>query len=166
MIAAGLCRTGGASLIIASDLMEFRRNKALEMGADIAVDPRSEDIYKIVMDKTDNCGVDVLLEISGNPKALNDGLRCLTPGGRVSLLGLFDDDISLDVNRGIVFKGARVYGITGRKMFSTWFTTRNLLASKRINIEPVITHRLALDEVAKGMELMHSGQSGKIILVP
>ena len=166
MIAIGLCRAGGATTIIASDLMPYRLNKATEMGADYTVNPKEDDLYDIVMEQTNGNGVDVLLEMSGSAKALNDGLRCLTPGGRVSLLGLFDDDISLDINNGIVFKGATVYGITGRIMFDTWFKTRNFLASGRIDISPIITHTLKLEEFAKGFELMQSGKSGKIVLIP
>ncbi len=166
MIATGLCRIGGATQIIASDLMDFRLKKAMEMGADIAVDPRKDDLYEVVMDRTNGNGVDVILEMSGSGPAFNAALKCLTPGGRISILGLFDDMVPLDLNNGIVFKGAKVYGITGRRMFETWHMTRNILASGRLDLSPVITHVLPFEEYAKGMELMKSGQSGKIVLKP
>ncbi|MFP4460415.1 MAG: L-threonine 3-dehydrogenase [Candidatus Zixiibacteriota bacterium] len=166
MIAAGLCRIGGATTIIATDLIEYRLDMAKKMGADYAINPKNDNLYDRVMEITGGNGVDVVLEMSGSAKALNDALKCLTPGGRVSLLGLFNDDITLDINNGMVFKAAKVYGITGRRMFETWYMTRNFLASKRIDVKPVITHTLPLEEYARGMELMKSGESGKIVLIP
>ena len=166
MIATGLSRMGGATDIIATDLMPYRLNKAMEMGADAVVNPKEQDLHEFVMDRTHGNGVDIVLEMSGSGVAFNNALKCLTPGGRVSILGLFDDMVKIDLNNGIVFKGAKVYGITGRRMFETWHITRNILAANRLDLSPVITHVLPLEEYEKGMNLMKSGESGKIILKP
>ncbi|MBA7663479.1 L-threonine 3-dehydrogenase [subsurface metagenome] len=69
---------------------------------------------------------------------------------------------------GIIFKGAVVVGISGRKMFDTWYRVANLLESKRIDISPIITHKFPLDEYEKGFNLMMSKErkAAKILLFP
>ncbi|UCF70909.1 MAG: L-threonine 3-dehydrogenase, partial [candidate division WOR-3 bacterium] len=63
-------------------------------------------------------------------------------------------------------KYATVQGINGRLMFSTWHKTSRFLSSGRLDLKPIITHRLRFDEFEKGMELMRRGDCGKILLYP
>ncbi|MDW7679480.1 MAG: zinc-binding dehydrogenase, partial [bacterium] len=108
--------------------------------------------------------VDVVLEMSGNEKALIEGCKMLGLGGRLSILGVFDNPVKLDLNNLIVFKGIRVYGITGRKMFSTWYKAANFLRTKKLDLSPAITHEFKLEQFEKGFDLMKSGLCGKIVL--
>ena len=66
----------------------------------------------------------------------------------------------------IIFKGAIVQGINGRKMFETWFQMEALLATGKLNLEPAITHRLKLSEFHKAMELLQSGEAIKVVMRP
>ncbi len=118
------------------------------------------------MEETKGDGVDVVLEMSGNVNALKQGVQLITSGGRVSLLGLFNGDVTLDLNEGIIMKGVRVYGITGRRMFSTWYKAARFLESHLLDISPVITHQFSLDDINEAMELMKSGNCGKIVFFP
>lgn len=163
LLAIGVARAAGATKIIVSDLSDYRLDIARRMGADIVVNAATEDLKTIVMDETNGIGVDVGLEMSGNGLALNDLLKVITAGGRISLLGLFNSNVSIDLNN-LIFKKIRVYGITGRKIFQTWATVSRLLRSKRLDVTPVITHKFPLTDFEKGMKLMKSGSSGKVIL--
>ncbi len=164
LLAIGVARASGATLIIVSEPSEFRREIAKKMGADVVVNPLEEDLVDVVMRETKGVGVDVVLEMSGVPQALRDGLRAVTPGGRVSLLGLFDGDVTLDLNELVIFKNLRVYGITGRRMFSTWFKVSRLLASGRLDPSPVITHVYqGFDKFEEAFELMEKGLTGKVV---
>ncbi|MGB7549809.1 MAG: L-threonine 3-dehydrogenase, partial [Terracidiphilus sp.] len=87
-------------------------------------------------------------------------------GGRASLLGIPARPVELDLARDIIFKGATVQGINGRKMFETWFQMEALLAAGKLDLEPVITHRLKLSEFARAMELLQSGEAIKVVLKP
>jgi threonine 3-dehydrogenase len=104
--------------------------------------------------------------MSGHPSSLTLAFNALTPGGRVSLLGLFDGPASLDFDNAIVFKAARVHGIFGRRMFDTWYQVKGLLArpSFREKVAQVITHRVAIPEIAQAMELIESGRAAKVSL--
>ncbi|MCJ7619373.1 MAG: L-threonine 3-dehydrogenase, partial [Anaerolineae bacterium] len=71
-----------------------------------------------------------------------------------------------DLANEVVFKGATVYGVTGRLVWKTWYQTRALLDSGAVDVKPIITHRLPLEEFEAGMELMRTGQCGKVVLFP
>lgn len=166
LLSIGVARVFGATNIIVSEPNPYRRDIAKEMGADIVFDPTSEDLDYVVKDVTNGTGVDFVAEMSGNPVALNQGLKAITPGGSMALLGLPDDKVSLDLTGDVIFKGIKLIGITGREMFKTWHIAGRLIKEKRLDLEPVITHRFPLEDYAKGMDLMKSGNCGKIILNP
>ena len=75
-------------------------------------------------------------------------------------------DRLLDLANDIVFKGATVQGISGRRMYQTWYQTRALLNSGAVQVDPLITHHFLFEEESfeKGMELMNAGRCGKVVL--
>jgi threonine 3-dehydrogenase len=106
------------------------------------------------------------LEMSGHPQAIRDGLEALRNAGRVSLLGLPSDPFELDVTRLVIFKGAVVQGINGRRMFQTWRQMNELLTSGRLDISAAMTHVMPIEDYAAAMEQLKSGSAGKIVLLP
>lgn len=166
LMAVGVARISGATEVFATDLNPFRLDLARKMGATHALNPKETDVTAEVRDATHGIGVDVVLEMSGNAQALHQGFKALRPGGRVSLLGLLSRPETIDLNDEVIFKGARVYGITGRKMFSTWYKATRFLASGLLDITPVITHQFPLRDFARAMELMKKGECGKVVLLP
>ena len=165
LLSIGVAKVSGAYPIIATEINEYRIKKAKEMGADYVLNPLKDNIYEIVMDITKGNGVDVFCEVSGNEKALIDGLNLTTPGGRVSILGLFKDEVKFDINNLVVLKGLRIYGITGRKIYSTWYKTSALIESGILDISPVLTHKFKLEEFEKAFNLMETGNCGKIAFI-
>ncbi|RAL26422.1 L-threonine 3-dehydrogenase [Thermoflavimicrobium daqui] len=165
LMAVAIAKASGATQVIALDLNEYRLNLAEELGATHLVRSHLEDPIQTVRSMTKGNGVDVVLEMSGHPVAINQGLQMLTHGGRISLLGLPTQPVELNITDDIVFKGATVHGITGRRMFKTWEQTAGFLESGLIDIKPLITHRFAFTEFAEAFELMKSGQCGKIVLL-
>ncbi len=167
LLAVGVARASGATKIIVSDLSDYHLEIAKKMGADVAVNAGKENFKEAVFEETDGLGVDVGLEMSGSGKALNDLLSVMTPGGRVSLLGLFGEDfVPVSLNDNVIFKKLRIYGITGRRIFQTWVIVSRLLSSGRLDVSPVITHKFKLEDFEKGMKLMEEKKSGKVILYP
>ncbi len=164
LFATGIARASGASLIIVSDPNNYRLAIARKMGAHLSINPKKEDVVKLVREITKNNGVDVVLEFSGNNQALNQGLKVITPGGRISILGIYERGVLLDLNKNVIFKKIRIYGITGRKIFSTWYKTSNFLSSGLVDINPIITHQFELKDYEKGIKLMKDGKCGKVLL--
>ncbi len=164
LFATGIARASGASLIIVSDPNNYRLAISKKMGAHMAINPGKKDITPLILDATNNNGVDVVLEFSGNNQALNQGLRVITPGGRISILGIYEKNVSIDLNKEVIFKKIRIYGITGRKVFSSWHKTSRFLSSGIVNPDPILTHQFPLKDYEKGIKLMREGKCGKVIL--
>lgn len=166
LMSIAVSRICGATQIIATEINAYRIELAKKVGADLVLNPKEEKIVPRVLGETRNLGVDAVLEMSGNPTAIRDAFEALRPGGRYSILGIPDKPMEIDLGKHIVFKYATVQGINGRLMFSTWHQTARFLSSGRLDLAPIITHRFSLDEYEKGMELMASGNCGKILLYP
>src|SRR5207302_9048598 len=109
---------------------------------------------------------DCALEMSGATSAIAAATRLVRPGGWVSLLGIGDAPATLDLSRDVVMKGLTLYGVTGRRMFSTWEQTSAYLTDSRIDVSRLLTHRFPLDGVDDAITLMRSGQCGKVVLQP
>jgi threonine 3-dehydrogenase len=166
LFSVGIARALGAWKVIAIEPNDERRALAAKMGADLLVDPEADDPVEVVMDATEGNGAEVVLEMSGNASAIGQGTRMLAPGGRMSLLGLPDRPVTLDLSDQVIFKEARILGITGRQMFRTWQQTTTLLSTGRVDISPVITHRLPLERYTEAFETAASGHAAKVIVFP
>jgi len=166
--AVALCKAAGADKVIAIDHHEGRLKFAKDFGADVLVKNGAEglDTQKEIMDATDGLGADVFLEFAGSPKAMADGLATLKPGGRASILGIFPKPFELDVTEQIVFKGITIHGITGRKMFDTWYKAKSFLSGGKVKLEKLVTHRFKLSEIEKGFDVMKRKEGMKIVLEP
>ncbi len=166
LFAVGIARALGAWKVIAVEPVDERRTLAGAMGADLLVDPKVEDPVEVVLRETDGVGAEVVLEMSGNPRAIDQGTRMLARGGRMSLLGLPDGPVTLDLADQVIFKEARILGITGREMFRTWQQTTTLLSTGRVDVTPVITHRFALEEFEEAFATAGSGRAAKVVMFP
>jgi threonine 3-dehydrogenase len=166
LFSIAVARACGAGPILASDVNPYRLDLAKKIGADVVIDASKEDVVARVEDATEGMGVDVVLEMSGHPTAVRQGLAAVRNAGRVSLLGLPSDSFELDLTSFVIFKGLTVQGINGRLMFQTWRQMNDLLTSGRLDIRPAITHVMAIDDYAQAMDELKRGNAGKIVLVP
>lgn len=171
LFAVGVARTCGVTNIFLVGKYDFNMDIGKRMGADHLLYANREDVDRIefIKDHTYGYGADIVLDMAGSPQALQEGFQMLRKGGRFTAFGVASvSPTPIDYNNGIVFKGAQVHGINGRKMFDTWFRVRNLLASGRLNIAPVITHLFALEDYATGFEVMmeRPRKSAKVVLFP
>ena len=165
LMAVAVARQAGAQVVIAVDITDYRLRLARELGASEAIDATKGDPVARVRELTRGSGADVLLEMSGHPTGISQGLRALRPGGEASLLGLPSAPFRVDWGNEIVLKGLTLRGITGRRIFETWHQVRALLRAG-LELSPLITHRLPLERFAEGMNLIASGRCGKVILYP
>ncbi len=164
LFAIAVAKACGAAHILAVEPNAGRRALAERMGADKLLDPANPAMEAEVKAATGNNGVDVLLEMSGHPSAIRQGLRLLRNGGRASLLGIPAKPVELDLAEAVIFKGATIHGINGRRMYETWLQAEALLRGGQIDLSPVITHRLPLANFDEAMHLLASGEASKILL--
>jgi len=171
LFAVGVARVCGVTSIFLVGKYDFNMEIGRRMGADHLLYANREDVDRVqyVMDHTYGYGADIVLDMAGSPQALDEGFKMLRKGGRFTAFGVASvSPTPIDYNNGIVFKGAQVHGINGRKMYDTWFRVRNLLASGRLDIAPVITHLYPLEEYEKGFQVMmqRPRTSAKVVLFP
>jgi threonine 3-dehydrogenase len=132
------------------------------MGATRAIDIRSETLDHTMTSLGMEEGFDIGMEMSGVPSAFREMLRTMQHGGSVALLGIMPEDTGIHWDE-VIFKGLMMKGVYGREMFETWYKMSSMLQSG-LDISPVITHRLGVDDFQQGFETMASGHSGKVIL--
>lgn len=164
LFAVAVAKACGAARVFALEPNAQRRALAEQMGADLLLDPADPATDALVQAATGNNGVDVLLEMSGHAAAIRQGFRLLRNGGWAGLLGLPSKPVELDLANAVIFKGATVHGINGRKMYETWLQAEALIRTGRIDLSPVITHRLPLERFDEAMHLLESGEASKILL--
>jgi threonine 3-dehydrogenase len=153
----------GAGPVIVSEVKDYRLELAKKNGADFIVNPAKEDAYAKIMEITNGEGVDAVLEMSGNESAFNLGIKSVMPGGHISILGVFNSTVDLNINEAI-FKNITMYGITGRKMFDTWYTLSSLLNTKKIDLDKIITDVIPFENWQEGFDKMEAGTCGKVVL--
>jgi threonine 3-dehydrogenase len=171
LFSVGIARASGVTNIFLFGMAEKMLDIGRQMGADHVINVLDKDINPVdyVRDHTYAFGVDVSVDMAGNQKAVSLALDVARKGGRFSAFGVAPgNSLELDYNNGIVFKGLRIDGINGRKMFDTWYRVRNFLASKRLDISPVITDVLQLEDFETGFERLMSQprESAKVVLFP
>lgn len=166
LMSIAIAKACGSSTVFATETNDHRREMAKQMGADYALNPAAEDPVKRIRETTSGTGVDVLLEMSGNPKAIQQGFKALRAGGRASLLGIPTENVPLDLVEDVIFKGATVQGIYGRRMYETWVEMTALLKAGRLNLQPLFGERLALENYESAFWKLQSGMAGKILMYP
>jgi threonine 3-dehydrogenase len=162
--AVGVARAAGASLVIASDYNPKRLELARKMGAQVTLNPGTDDVVARVRELTGGDGVDLVCEMSGHPSGHAQAFAAARQGGRVNLLGTPNRTTEVDFAADVIFKGLTLYGVTGRKMYQTWHQMFRFLRAKQLNPAPVITHRFPLECIAEAIQVIKDGQAGKVIL--
>ncbi len=166
LFAIAIAKACGAGPIFATEPHPYRQKLAQEMGATLVIDSSKTDPAVEVLAQTNGVGADVVLEMSGSPVAVRQAFQMLRRGGRISLLGIPSKPLELDLANDIIFKGALVQGINGRRMFETWYQMQALLKSGALNIAPLITNRIAMADFQQGMDLLLSGHASKVLMYP
>jgi 2-desacetyl-2-hydroxyethyl bacteriochlorophyllide A dehydrogenase len=135
-----------------ADINDFRVQKAIDLGANGIFLRREEDTHKMVMNLTDNLGVDHAFEAVGVEAALVQALQVVKKGGKVTLLGIFEElypkiPVNLFVQREISLCGSQGYSWDFQDSI-------NLIGQRRINLKDLITTRLPLDQLQNGFDIL------------
>ena len=160
------CKKMGAAKVIAVQRSKPRRDKALEIGADIVIDPTTSDTVQIVNEETGGYGADAVIVTAPSPEVQNEALEITKTTGRVLYFAGSKNvkDVSLDINH-IIYKQLKISGTHG--------------APRRLHIEAVkwidhnlidfpffITHAFSLRETEKAFQAALSKEGLKCIVKP
>ncbi|WP_332878482.1 NAD(P)-dependent alcohol dehydrogenase [Massilia sp. S19_KUP03_FR1] len=170
----GLCATAGARLrgasrIIAVDTFPERLAMAQRLGADAVVDYRAGDAVEEILRLTGGRGVDVAIEALGTQQTFENCLRVLKPGGTLSSLGVYSGKLTLPMD-------AFAAGLADQSLVTTLCPggkerMRRLMAivaSGRLDLQPLITHRFRLEQIEDAYELFANQRDGvlKVAITP
>lgn len=156
----------GAKKIIAVEVNPYRIKLAKEMGADVVINPKEEDVILRMLEETNGLGVDVVTEFSGHKGAMESTFKYIKKGGNMAFLGITPDKIEIDISNDIVFKGVTIYGVTGRKMYENWIQVSAFIDAKKIKFEKIVTHVIKMKNYEEAFRIMASGDSGKVVMIP
>lgn len=170
----GLCATAGARLkgasqIIVVDSVPERLAMSKRLGADLALNYRQLDPIAEIMKLTSGRGADVAIEALGTQQTFESCLRSLKPGGTLSSLGVYSGKLSLPVD-------AFAAGLGDHRIITTLCPggkermrrLMNIVASGRVNLEPLVTHRFKLDQIEEAYDLFANQRNGvlKVAITP
>ncbi|MEJ7820525.1 MAG: alcohol dehydrogenase catalytic domain-containing protein [Rubrobacteraceae bacterium] len=159
-----LARLAGARTIIVSEPSEERRRLAKDLGSDITVDPRSEDLSEVVWEEAG--GVDVAVICIGVPALVNEALRLTRPGGRVNVFAGLAGKGWAEVEANLIhYKELDVTG-TSNSRRREFAVALRLIESGDVNVEPMLTHRYPLASAVEAIEMSASGAGVKIAVIP
>ena len=168
LFSIGIARASGASKVFAVDLNPFRLSLATTMGADsvynASKDGQGDVVAGWIVEANEGFGVDIVLEMSGAASAVDAAFKGVRNGGRVTLFGIPSKPVTIDVAESMIFKNLTVLALNGRRIFDTWFRTRWILESGLVDVRPLITREMGLEDIQEAMELLSSGQASKIVL--
>ena len=161
IMAAGICRFIGARHVVVTDVNDYRLELAGKMGATHLVNVGRENLDVAMRAQDIHEGFDIGLEMSGSPQAFNDMLHHMYHGGKIALLGILPEKTLIDWDQ-VIFKGLHIKGIYGREMFETWYKMTQMIVGG-LDLNPVLTHRISIDDYLDGFEVMRTGQCGKVV---
>ncbi|MBK9170031.1 MAG: L-threonine 3-dehydrogenase [Bryobacterales bacterium] len=165
LMACRIAEAAGALSVVVVEPQAHKRALALRMGAHAAYDPAADGWFeKFIADTPDGVGVDVVLEISGAQQGIHKAFDMVRPGGEVALLGIPSRPVTLDLSNSIIFKSVTVRGVNGRLMYETWYQCERFLLEHKLDLSPVVTHRMPYGEYQEAFRLLRNGDAVKIIL--
>jgi len=164
LMAVSVARAAGAAHLIAADVDANRLEVAKELGADACVQTDHDDWVDQVRELTHGLGPEVVCEMSGATPAINGALAALRNCGTMAMLGLPRGDVPININEHVIFKGSRLIGVNGRRIFETWYQVEDLLLSGQVHLKPIITHEIPICDFESGFRLMAAGEAIKVIL--
>ncbi|MEM0364139.1 MAG: zinc-dependent dehydrogenase [Candidatus Nitrosocaldus sp.] len=160
-----LARLNNASKVIAVDVNDFRLDFASRVGADISVNASRDDPVPIARDVTEQRGVDIAIVATGNVNAVHTALRMVRRGGKVVIFGVPSKGtiIQLDLNH-LFNNEIKMVPSLAASDHDT-MAAFNLIASRRIDIARIITHRFRLDDAINAIECAHRASDAMKVII-
>ena len=162
--AVQVARMVGAAPIIAVDPLESARERALALGADVALDPTSEDVPARVFELTGGSMLDVAVDLVGANVVLAQAAACLGRRGKVVMVGLSLDDVQLGPG---VFFGIQSQSLLGHLGYdkADLDTLVDLVTHGRLDVSGSVTRLMPLEEVADGVHQLQTKEGNPVRLV-
>jgi (R,R)-butanediol dehydrogenase/meso-butanediol dehydrogenase/diacetyl reductase/L-iditol 2-dehydrogenase len=156
-----LALLGGASQVVVADPVESKRNIALEMGADVALDPLKEDMWATTMKVTGNRGFDTVIEASGNLDSAKSAMDMVGKAGTMVYFAVYPMNFELPIKPFDLYSRE----LTVRGVFmSPYLFPRTIALLPKLKLKPLVSKIYPLDDVVEAFEEQKRGQNIKILI--
>jgi len=163
LMAVQLAKQTGAGKVILTGTREERLALGLQLGGDVSVNIKKEDVIKRVVELTQGIGADVVLECAGTSGSLTDAIEFTRKNGRISLLGIYSEPVPINAFKiaqwNITLAGSRAEGDRALSKVAP------LMGDGRIKARPLITHTFPLDQINQGFQTFINRIGGAIKVV-
>ena len=160
-----LAKLCGAGFVALSEPVEMRRRIGLQLGADAAIDPITEDLPGRIQELLGVDGVDVVIECVGNPAASAQALKIAKRGTTVLLFSVPQNDTTLTVPLDDIYrKELKIIGSIINP--DTHGRAVALINGGKIQLAPIITHRFPVEQVQQAIAMQQSAESIKVVVTP
>ncbi|MDR1658578.1 MAG: alcohol dehydrogenase catalytic domain-containing protein [Deltaproteobacteria bacterium] len=166
LMAVNAAKILGAKKVVATDVVPQKMALAAELGADLTVDSSKSQAAEAIFKLLGRGGADVVVDYTGSVAAIKEGFNWLRLGGTFVLVGLPNQEISLDLTTNVIYKEAKIFGVTGRRMYQTWEKCEKILNSGNFFMNKIIGGVYKLEEFEKAFDSLKSGAVGKMLLIP
>jgi 2-desacetyl-2-hydroxyethyl bacteriochlorophyllide A dehydrogenase len=163
--AVQIARLAGAGLIIAVDPLDAACQRALEVGADHALNPRTVDVHEEVLRLTDGEGLDLAVELAGVNSALDQAVSCLARRGRAVIIGMCLEPVQLaEPSVMFAYYEHSMLGHLGYQKRNIGQLIR-LVGSGRLDLSRSVSHVVPLEDVARGVERLRTKEGNPVRIV-
>ena len=160
-----VAKVQGATVIIAGTAKDVERLAvAQQLGADNTVNVQEQNLLEKIHALTNSRGVDVVLECSGNEKAVDDGFLAVKKGGRFTQIGLFSKPITIDFEK-IAVKEIKATGSFGSR-WTSWEKALRLMAQEKVQLRPLVSDVLPITEWEHAFTMFEEKKGLKLVLTP
>jgi L-iditol 2-dehydrogenase len=151
--------------VIGVEANPWRAQRALELGAEIVLDPRDEATLARIMELSGGRGVDQAVDCSGVVAAHRLGIDAARRLGKVAFVGESSADTPLRISPDLIRKGLTLFGSWHYNLKDTPKMMR-LIAESAPQLDKLISHRFPLEEIQRAWETQSSGECAKVLLKP
>lgn len=162
--AVQIARMLGAAPIVALDPLPEARQRALDLGADHALDPTEEGVVARVWQLTGGLGLDVAVDLVGANRVLAQGDQCLGRHGRLVMVGLSPEPVGLGM--GVLF-GVLNHSLLGHLGYRKPHLDDlvRLVSTGRLDVSRSVSDVIALDDVAEGVKRLETKEGNPVRIV-
>ncbi len=151
------CLNKGAEVLV-TDIQDFKLEVARELGVHHTLNPSREDLVAKVEDLTGGLGADVVIEAVGEPETLASTVRLVRRGGTIMLIGWSGNPADPFDLTTVTLDELTVLGTLGFCFDHP--AALKLLSQGKVQVKPIISHRLPLERVEEGIKMLHERAPG------
>lgn len=152
-MAVEIARYLGCTKLFALDVNDIKLEESKKRGADVVINGMKEDLAEVVKRETNGCGVDAVIDFTGNERVINQEVEAVKIAGTIVHVGMVEKPLTYhNFMYGVVYKELVVTGIFGRRMYETWTETMNILETGKIDLNSFISKKMQLEDFAQAIK--------------